>query len=38
MGTNDENLLSNMGINGKPGASLMAFRDFLKMLKFMELI
>ena len=33
MGTNDENLLSNMGINGKPGASLMAFRDFFKNAK-----
>tara|TARA_B100001027_G_scaffold215590_1_gene189890 strand:- start:2943 stop:3752 length:810 start_codon:yes stop_codon:yes gene_type:complete len=33
MGTNDENLLSNMGINGKPGASLRAFRDFFKNAK-----
>ena len=30
MGTDNENLLSNMGTNGKPGASLMAFRDFFK--------
>ena len=33
MGTDDENLLSNMGIHGKPGASLMAFRDFFKNAK-----
>ncbi len=30
LGTDNEKLLSNMGINGKPGASLMAFRDFFK--------
>ena len=30
LGTDNVNLLSNMGINGKPGASLRAFRDFFK--------
>jgi hypothetical protein len=29
VGTNNESMLSNMGKNGKPGASLRAFRDFL---------
>ena len=29
IGTNNINILSNMGKNGKPGASLRAFRDFL---------
>ena len=29
MGTNNTNVLSNMGVNGKPGASLRAFRDYL---------
>lgn len=29
MGTNNEDVVSNMGVNGKPGASLRAFRDFL---------
>ncbi|WP_420581043.1 hypothetical protein [Reichenbachiella sp.] len=29
MGTNNTNVASNMGANGKPGASLRAFRDFL---------
>ena len=29
IGTNDENIISSMGINGKPGASLRSFRDFL---------
>jgi hypothetical protein len=28
MGTNNTDVASNMGINGKPGASLRAFRDF----------
>ena len=28
IGTNNINMLSNMGESGKPGASLMAFRDF----------
>ena len=28
LGTNDENLISNMGRYGKPGASIKAFRDF----------
>ena len=30
LGTNNENLLSNMGNQGKPGASLRAFRDYFK--------
>ena len=29
LGTNNVNLRSNMGIDGKPGASLRAFRDYL---------
>ena len=29
LGTNNLDVLSNMGIDGKPGASLRAFRDFL---------
>lgn len=29
LGTNNTNLVSNMGPNGKPGASLYAFREFL---------
>ena len=29
MGTNNTDVVSNMGVNGKPGASLRAFRDFL---------
>jgi hypothetical protein len=29
IGTNNLDVLSNMGIDGKPGASLRAFRDFL---------
>lgn len=29
MGTNNTSVLSNMGVNGKPGASLRAFRDYL---------
>ena len=33
LGTDNENLLSNMGVNGKPGASLKAFRDFFKNAK-----
>ena len=28
LGTNYKNIVSNMGINGKPGASLRAFRDY----------
>ncbi len=28
LGTNNENVISNMGKNGKPGASVKAFRDF----------
>ena len=30
LGTNNKNVVSNMGIAGKPGASLRAFRDFLR--------
>ena len=30
LGTDNENLLSNMGKQGKPGASLKAFRDYFK--------
>ena len=30
MGTNNTDVVSNMGAHGKPGASLRAFRDFLK--------
>lgn len=33
MGTNNPNLISSMGSNGKPGASLRAFRDFLPQSK-----
>lgn len=33
LGTNNENLLSNMGKEGKPGASLRAFRDYFKNAK-----
>jgi hypothetical protein len=29
LGTNNPTLISNMGINGKPGASLRAFKEFL---------
>jgi len=29
LGSNDTNVVSNMGANGRPGASLRAFRDFL---------
>lgn len=29
LGTNNSDVVSNMGTNGKPGASLRAFRDFL---------
>ena len=29
LGTNNPSFISNMGVNGKPGASLRAFRDFL---------
>src|SRR5262249_45143750 len=29
LGTNNRDVVSTMGINGKPGASLRAFRDFL---------
>jgi len=29
LGTNNSDVISNMGIDGKPGASLRAFRDFL---------
>jgi hypothetical protein len=29
LGTNNTQIISNMGANGKPGASLRAFRDFL---------
>lgn len=29
LGTNDPDLVSNMGLTGRPGASLRAFRDFL---------
>ena len=28
LGTDDENIISNMGKNGKPGASLRAFKDY----------
>lgn len=38
LGTDNTKLLSNMGKNGKPGASLRAFRDFFKIRKFMVLI
>lgn len=30
LGTNDPNLVSTMGIKGKPGASIRSFRDFCK--------
>jgi len=33
LGTNNVNVLSNMGSSGKPGASLRAFRDFFKNAK-----
>jgi hypothetical protein len=33
LGTDDENLISNMGKYGKPGASVRAFRDFFKKAK-----
>lgn len=33
MGTNNTDVVSNMGGGGKPGASLRAFRDFLKSAK-----
>ena len=33
LGTNNVNVLSNMGSQGKPGASLRAFRDFFKNAK-----
>lgn len=29
LGTNNTNIMANMGANGRPGASLRAFRDFL---------
>lgn len=29
LGTNNEDVVSNMGVHGKPGASLRAFRDYL---------
>ena len=29
LGTNNQDVVSHMGVNGKPGASLRAFRDFL---------
>ena len=32
LGTNNEKLISNMGKNGSPGASVRAFRDFFKNL------
>jgi len=33
LGTDDENLISNMGRYGKPGASVRSFRDFFKNAK-----
>jgi hypothetical protein len=33
IGTNNPDVISNMGIHGKPGASLRAFRDFLSNAK-----
>ena len=33
LGTNDENLISNMWKYGKPGAAVKAFRDFFKKAK-----
>ena len=38
LGTDDEKIISNMGRYGKPGASVRAFRDFLKVHKFMAQI
>ena len=29
LGTNNPNIVSSMGINGRPGASLLAFREYL---------
>jgi hypothetical protein len=38
MGSNHPDVVSNMGVEGRPGASLRAFRDFCPMLKSTELI
>ena len=38
LGTNNINIPSNMGPNGKSGASLRGWADFFQILQFLELI